>query len=89
MLRAFNGLPQLGTNALTNRWACHRTQERVATGRFKAECGSHRRLRDHSPPVIIELTDAPGGVVMEMPDGWAAYFQGLFAADADGWLVVV
>lgn len=37
----------------------------------------------------IELTDAPGGVVMEMPDGWAAYFQGLFAADADGWLVVV
>ena len=37
----------------------------------------------------IELTDAPGGVVMEMPDGFAAYFRGLFAEDAGDWLMVV
>lgn len=37
----------------------------------------------------ISLTDAPGGVIMELPDGFAAYFHGLFAADADEWLLVV
>lgn len=37
----------------------------------------------------IELTDAPGGVVMELPDGAAYYFQGLFAAGADEWLALV
>ena len=37
----------------------------------------------------IELTDAPGGVVMELPDGFAAYFRGLFAEDAGDWLMVV